>query len=113
MNLGKYREAVDDCRASLQYKLDYPKVIKRLVSALIALGELDEAKLALEQAVTVNESNKMELIDEIKLLKTLEEAKDSMQKAIQRKNYESALYFANDLIKQCPASPKLKVDLLE
>jgi hypothetical protein len=45
MKLGKYQEAIEDCRASLRIKPDYTKVIKRLIDGLIVLDEINDAKL--------------------------------------------------------------------
>lgn len=113
MQLGKYQEAVADCRAALNIKPDYTKVMKRLVQGLIALNEINDAKTCLEQAVQLDEANKKQLVDEIKKVKNLDETQDAIDKAIERNNWSSALYFTTEKLRSCPGSNKLKLDQLE
>ena len=75
--------------------------------------QIDEAKTALEQAVTMDENNKKLLADEIKKVKDLDESQESIDKAVQKENYNSALYFVNEKLRHCPGSEKLKLDKLE
>lgn len=113
MQLGKYKDAVADCREALKLKPDYTKVIKRLVQGLIALDDINDAKTCLEQAVQLDESNKTQLVDEIKKVKNLDETQEAIDKAIERQNWSSALYFTTEKLRTCPGSTKLKLDQLE
>lgn len=113
INLGKYQEAVDDCKAALQIKPDYTKVIKRLVQGLIALDNIPEAKSVLEEAVARDIASKTELANEIKSVKELDETQEALDKAIQRQNWSTALYYVNEKLRSCPASVKLRLDRLE
>lgn len=111
--MGKYQEAVDDCRKCLQIKPDYPKVIKRLAQGLIALDKIDEAKQVLEQAVLMDPENKGLMVDEIKMVKEIDEIQSCIEKQVKNKNWNSALYFVNDKLRHCPGSTKLKLDKVE
>jgi tetratricopeptide (TPR) repeat protein len=102
MNLGKYNEAVEDCRSSLRIKPDYPKVIKRLVQGLISLGEMNDAKICVEQGVELNQENKKLLAPEVIIIKGVQDTQDSIDKAVQRKTWSSALYFTNEKLRLCP-----------
>lgn len=113
MKLGKYQEAIEDCRASLRIKPDYTKVIKRLIDGLIVLDEINDAKLWIEQAVSMDEANKSELAAQVKHIKELDEMQESLNSAIQQKKWTTAIYYVNKKLLSCPASQKLKLDLLE
>ena len=109
-SLGHYQNAVDDWKAALAIKPDYYKVTKRLVQSLIALDKTDTAKEIWEAAVAASHENKSLLHDEIKKLKELDETQEAIDKAVMRKNWNSALYFTNEKLRSWPAGIKLKLD---
>jgi len=83
------------------------------VQGLIALGELEEAKRCMEEAVAMDGSFKKEIIKEIKSIKDLENTQGALVKAIEKKNWSSALYFVTEILRTCPGSLKLQLDQLE
>ena len=113
MNLNKYEDAISDCRSALAIQPDYPKVIRRLAQGLIAMGEIREAKQILEEAVEFNESYKKEFVNEIKAIHDLDSTEGALAKAIENKNWSSALYFVNEKINICKGSKLLLLDRLE
>jgi len=113
MNLNKYEEAVADCRSALAIKPDYPKVVRRLVQGLIAIGNVTEAKSVMEEAYQFNEKYKSELADEIKVIKDLENTESALNKAVDMKNWSSALYFVTEKMRTCKGDKKLILDQLE
>ena len=113
LNLGKYKESLDDWRKALAIQPDYIKVTKRLVQWLIALDQSSEAKIKLEEAVKENAKNKKLLIDEIKKVKEIDEIQEAIMKAKNNENWSTMLYFINQKMVYWPGSESLMLDKLE
>lgn len=99
MKLSKYEEAVADCRSAIAIKPDYIKVIKRLVQGLIALGELKDAQQCIDEAAQLDKKFSKELENEVKVMKDLAISDSALAKAIENKNWSSALYFTTEMIR--------------
>lgn len=69
------------------------------MQSLICLDRISEAKTVCEEAVAHDESNKKNLLDEIKQIKSLDETQEAIDKAISRNNWSSALYFTNEKLR--------------
>ena len=50
----EYKKALDDCKAAIRINPDFARTYKRLFKAHLALGNIDPAKEALEQAVALD-----------------------------------------------------------
>jgi hypothetical protein len=61
----------------------------------------------------MDEANKSELAAQVKHIKELDEMQESLNSAIQQKKWTTAIYYVNKKLLSCPASQKLKLDLLE
>ena len=57
INLKMYRKAVEDCQAGIRLDATFARVYKRLFMAYLALGEVVQAKEALDHAVQLNASD--------------------------------------------------------
>lgn len=52
--IKEYKRALDDCKAAIRINPEFARVYKRLFQAHLALGNIEEAKEALSQAVALN-----------------------------------------------------------
>ena len=57
ISLKMYRKAVEDCQAGIRLNAEFPRVYKRLFKAQLALGNVNEAKQALDIAVRLDSND--------------------------------------------------------
>ena len=55
--LKQYRRAVEDCQAGIRINHEFPRIYKRLFKAQLALGNIAEAKEALDMACNLDPSD--------------------------------------------------------
>lgn len=54
----EYRKALDDCKAAIRINPDFARVYKRFFKAHLALGNINDAKEALDRAVELDPNDK-------------------------------------------------------
>lgn len=113
LNLGKYKESLEDWKSALSIKPDYIKVTKRLLQWLLALDQSEEVKKVLDEAYKEDPKNEKLLIEEIKKLKEVEDVQEAILKARASQNWNLVLYFINQKLAYWPASESLILDRLE
>ena len=55
---------MDDCKAAIRINPDFPRTYKRLFKAHLSLGNIDLAKEALEQAISLDQNDASNKKDE-------------------------------------------------
>ena len=103
--IKEYRKALDDCKAAIRINPSFPRVYQRLFKAHLALGNITDAKEALDQAMTLDPnaaSNKKdkEACDTVIHQQSMIEKFNSEED----KDYQRAVGYCDSILTNCPAS---------
>lgn len=120
MMLGRYKDAFDDARKSIQLDDQYLKGYIRVLKCSLALGDIATAEQSINNikqlSMNANTNNDdtnntvLQSIDnEIKSLNIIKLYTDEAQKAYEKSDYRKVVYCMDRLLEQCPACVKYKL----
>jgi tetratricopeptide (TPR) repeat protein len=108
--LHDYKRALEDCQAGIRLNPAFAKIYKRLFKAHICLGNVAEAKQALDIAIeadpndSTNKSDK-NLMEEVLHSAAMIEKCGAEDRGMNEDiDYEKAASYCNSIMKNCPGS---------
>lgn len=103
--IKEYRKALDDCKAAIRINPDFARVYKRLFKAHLALGNIQDAKEAFDQAVTLDPNDATNKKDK-ESLDTVIHQQSMIEKFNSEadQDYQRAVGYCDSILNNCPAS---------
>ena len=100
-----YKRAVDDCKAAIRINPAFARVYKRLFKAQLALGNIQPAKEALEQAVALDPTDATNRKDQ-SALDTVIHQQSMIEKfnSNEDQDHQRAVGYCDSILANCPAS---------
>ena len=104
--IKQYKLAINDCKAAIRINPNFQKTYKRLFKAYLAIGNIEDAKAALDQAITLNPQDATNKKDS-EALETVEHQASMIEKFgrdEQDTDYARAVGYCTSILQNCPAS---------
>jgi len=113
MGLNELVTVADDLDKAICLDPTYMKAYTRKFNYLFSVGELDKAELVLRQIKSFDQKDNKQINDMEQKLQSVRYSDRNYSQAIEKKDYRTALFYIETIIKSCPSAKVFKLKRAE